>query len=41
MLHRKDKREGDDYPEWLVDGFNEVVNETGLIDMHLSEHQYT
>lgn len=38
VLNRNDKRGGDDYPDWLVESFNEVVNEAGLIDMQLMGH---
>ncbi|XP_074356168.1 uncharacterized protein LOC141695859 [Apium graveolens] len=36
-----DKRCGVLYPQWLLDGFNEVLTETGLKDLDLYGHQYT
>lgn len=36
-----DKKGGLAYPQWLVDGFNDVVEEAGLSDMELQGHQFT
>ncbi|KAK1360028.1 hypothetical protein POM88_044502 [Heracleum sosnowskyi] len=35
------KKGGDNYPTWLVDGFNRTLSETGLLDMEIVGHQYT
>lgn len=35
-----DTRGGAPYPTWLVEGFNEALSDTGLIDMELMGHQY-
>ncbi|XP_074337686.1 uncharacterized protein LOC141674885 [Apium graveolens] len=35
------KKGGDPYPIALVDGFNEALNDAGLIDMDIVGHQYT
>lgn len=29
------------YPQWLLDGFNEVLGDTGLRDVELYGRQYT
>ncbi|KAK1349192.1 hypothetical protein POM88_054866 [Heracleum sosnowskyi] len=29
------------YPRWLIEGFNDVLQETGLIDMDIVGHQFT
>ncbi|KAL8132768.1 hypothetical protein AgCh_008304 [Apium graveolens] len=36
-----DKKGGALYPDRLIEGFNEVLAETGLIDMELVGHQFT
>lgn len=37
----KDKEGGNPYPTWLIDGFNDALHDTGLIDMDLVGHQFT
>ncbi|XP_074350287.1 uncharacterized protein LOC141701475 [Apium graveolens] len=29
------------YPQWLIDGFNDALQDAGLIDMNIVGHQYT
>lgn len=41
VCSQSDKQGGALYPTWLVEGFNEVLAETGLIDMDLVGHQFT
>lgn len=41
MVSQKDKVGGAAYPNWLVEGFNEVLMDTGLINMELLGHQFT
>lgn len=41
VVTRNDKKGGDPYPRTLIEGFNEVLEETGLIDMELIGHQFT
>lgn len=41
VMSLNDKKGGDAYPDWLVEGFNEVVHDAGLIDMVLTGHQFT
>ncbi|XP_074347635.1 uncharacterized protein LOC141686501 [Apium graveolens] len=41
VLGQQDKHGGAPYPNWLVEGFREVLMETGLIDMELTGHQFT
>lgn len=36
-----DKIGGDPYPPWLMDGFNEALRDSGLMDLQLTGHQYT
>ncbi|XP_074356478.1 uncharacterized protein LOC141696197 [Apium graveolens] len=36
-----DKVGGSQYPTWLIDGFNEALQDSGLIDMELIGHQFT
>lgn len=38
---QNEKKGGDNYPTWLVDGFNRTLSETGLQDMEIVGHQYT
>lgn len=40
VLSQKYKIGGAPYPNWLVEGFNEVVNEIGLIDLDLVGYRY-
>ncbi|KAL8104292.1 hypothetical protein AgCh_028495 [Apium graveolens] len=37
----RDKTGCPQYPSWLIDGFNEALQDAGLIDMELVGHQYT
>lgn len=41
IVSQIDKKGGALYPQWLLDGFNEVLAETGLKDLELYGHQYT
>lgn len=41
VLSQNDKRGGRLYPQFLLQGFQEVLNECNLIDMNLAGHQYT
>ncbi|XP_074342552.1 uncharacterized protein LOC141680149 [Apium graveolens] len=41
IVAQTDKKGGASYPQWLLDGFNEVLAETGLNDLELYGHQYT
>lgn len=41
IVSQEYKRGGAQYPRWLIEGFNEVITETGLHDMELVGHQYT
>lgn len=41
VLAQQDKRGGAPYPNWLVEGFNEVVTDVGLVDLELVGHQFT
>lgn len=41
ILAQSDKRGGNLYSSWLVEGFNEVVIDGELVDMKLIGHQYT
>ncbi|KAK1382242.1 Endonuclease/exonuclease/phosphatase family protein [Heracleum sosnowskyi] len=41
VLTQQDKKGGAPYPSWLIEGFNEVLVETGLIDLDLVGHQFT
>lgn len=41
MCSQQDKRGGDQYLRWLVEGFNEALADTGLIDMENVGHQFT
>lgn len=41
ILAQSDKIGENSYPSWLVEGFNEVVIDCGLVDMNLIGHQYT
>lgn len=41
VLHQQDKRGGRPYPQWLIQGFNEVLEECDLIDMNLVGYQFT
>ncbi|XP_074351201.1 uncharacterized protein LOC141690330 [Apium graveolens] len=41
VVAQEDKTGGAPYPGWLIEGFNEVLVETELIDMDLVGHQFT
>lgn len=41
ITSQSDKKGGAAYHQWLVDGFNEVLTDTGLRDMELIGHQFT
>ncbi|WOG93696.1 hypothetical protein DCAR_0312982 [Daucus carota subsp. sativus] len=41
VMSPNDKKGGDVYPDWFIDGFNAVVQEAGLIDMGLTGNQFT
>uniref|UniRef100_A0A803PH95 DUF4283 domain-containing protein n=1 Tax=Cannabis sativa TaxID=3483 RepID=A0A803PH95_CANSA len=41
ILHNKEKRGGNPYPSWLLDGFQEVVRHCGLYDLDLLGHSFT
>ncbi|XP_074359807.1 uncharacterized protein LOC141699903 [Apium graveolens] len=41
VVDTRDKTGGPQYPSWLIDGFNEALQDAGLIDMELVGHQYT
>lgn len=41
VTSQDDKFGGAQYPDWLIEGFLETLNDTGLKDMELAGHQYT
>uniref|UniRef100_A0A803P367 RNase H type-1 domain-containing protein n=1 Tax=Cannabis sativa TaxID=3483 RepID=A0A803P367_CANSA len=41
VTSRDDKRGGNPYPNWLVNGFNDALGECGLCDMELYGYPYT
>ncbi|XP_074336953.1 uncharacterized protein LOC141674128 [Apium graveolens] len=41
IVSQSDKRGGAPYPTWLVEGFNETLVDSGLVDMHIIVHQFT
>lgn len=41
MLSQDDKRGGNLYPNWLVEGFSQVVLDCGLTDLELKCYPYT
>ncbi|KAL8090281.1 hypothetical protein AgCh_039666 [Apium graveolens] len=41
IVDRREKRGGDPYPQWLIEGFNEILTDSGLIDMNIIGHQFT
>ncbi|XP_074346940.1 uncharacterized protein LOC141685753 [Apium graveolens] len=41
IVSQQDKRGGAPYPTWIIEGFNEVLSETGLIDLDIVGHQFT
>ncbi|KAK1373387.1 hypothetical protein POM88_029580 [Heracleum sosnowskyi] len=41
IVSQQDKRGVAQYLRWLIDGFNDTLVDTGLIDMEIVDHQYT
>ncbi|KAM6600853.1 hypothetical protein CsatA_020462 [Cannabis sativa] len=41
VLSQEDKKGGHPYPNWLVDGFRDTIQECGLIDLDIVGHQFT
>lgn len=41
IVAQEDKKGGAPYPNWLIEGFNQVLMDTGLKDLDLVGHQYT
>ncbi|XP_060968346.1 uncharacterized protein LOC133035920 [Cannabis sativa] len=41
VLHHSEKIGGKPYPTWLIEGFQEVTQQCGLIDLDLNGHPYT
>lgn len=41
VVSQADKYGGAPYPQWLIEGFNETLLDTGVYDMNLVGHQYT
>ncbi|XP_074323490.1 uncharacterized protein LOC141660405 [Apium graveolens] len=41
MLSQNDKKGGRQYPQWLIQGFSDVLQDYNLIDMDLSGYQFT
>lgn len=41
IVSQVDKKGGVVYPQWLLDGFNDTVEECGLRDIDLIGHPYT
>lgn len=41
VVSLQDKVGGSDYPNWLIEGFNEAINDVGLTDMEFVVHPYT
>ncbi|XP_060961729.1 uncharacterized protein LOC133031950 [Cannabis sativa] len=41
VLSQEDKRGGHPYPNWLIDGFRDILQECGLIDLDIVGHQFT
>lgn len=41
IVNQNEKKGGAIYPNWLVDGFNEVLSDTGLKDIEIVGHQFT
>ncbi|KAK1379299.1 Endonuclease/exonuclease/phosphatase family protein [Heracleum sosnowskyi] len=41
ILSKTDKKGGDSYPQWLIEGFNETLVEAGLKDIDLYGHAFT
>lgn len=41
VLSQNDKKGGRPYPQWLLQGFQEVLSDCNLIDMNLEGYQFT
>lgn len=41
IVFQEDKKGGPQYPNWLIEGFDECLGETGLTDLELVGNQYT
>lgn len=41
VLSQEDKRGGRPYPQWLIQGFREMVDDCGLTDMHMAGYPFT
>lgn len=41
VTETRDKVGGSKYPRWLIEGFNEALQDAGLSDMELIGHQFT
>lgn len=41
MIDTADKFGGSQYPTWLIEGFNEALQDAGLVDRELVGHQFT
>ncbi|XP_074351584.1 uncharacterized protein LOC141690709 [Apium graveolens] len=41
ILQQEDKKGGMLYPQWLLDDFNDTIEEAGLNDLELHGHQFT
>lgn len=41
VIAQSDKNGGHPYPRWLIDGFNEAIQEARLIDMNIVGRQFT
>ncbi|XP_074327612.1 uncharacterized protein LOC141665526 [Apium graveolens] len=41
VTSQQDKRGGEIYPTWLIDGFNKALTDAGLRDMELTGHRFT
>lgn len=41
IVSQSEKKGGAPYPQWLLDGFNEVLQEINLADVELIGHQFT
>lgn len=41
IISQQEKKGGAPYPQWLLDGFNDVIKEINLTDVELIGHQFT
>lgn len=41
IVAQSDKRGGTPYPDWLIEGFNEALTASRLVDMNIIGHQFT